>query len=150
MHCQQYRRAAGVGATKVVGVLVPMSAFGGLTNTKRCCPPRRYVEGKFKLGQWVAVQRYRKDFLPIERKRRLDTIGFVWDEFDDLWQQRFAALLKFRRGVGHCRVAILYNDGNCKLGWWVSTQRRNKNKLSVERGARLNKIGFVWNTYERR
>ena len=115
-----------------------------------CCPPRRYVEGKFKLGQWVSVQRYRKDFLPIERKQRLDTIGFVWDEFDDLWQQRFAALLKFRRYAGHCRVPILYNDGNCKLGWWVSTQRRKKNNLSVERRARLNKIGFVWNTYEQR
>jgi hypothetical protein len=72
-----------------------------------CCPPRRYVEGKFKLGQWVSVQRYRKHFLPVERKRRLAAIGFVWDEFDDLWQQRFAALLKFRRYAGHCRVPDL-------------------------------------------
>ena len=44
-----------------------------------CCPSRHHVEGKFKLGDWVSVQRYRKEFLPAERKRRLDAIGFVWD-----------------------------------------------------------------------
>jgi Helicase associated domain len=44
-----------------------------------CCPPRRHVEGNFKLGYWVSVQRYRKEFVPTEHKRRLDAIGFVWD-----------------------------------------------------------------------
>ena len=34
-----------------------------------CLPPRRYVEGKFKLGQWVSVQRYLEDRVPAERKR---------------------------------------------------------------------------------
>ncbi len=44
-----------------------------------CCTPRHHVEGKFKLGDWVSVQRYRKDLLTVERKWRLDAIGFVWD-----------------------------------------------------------------------
>ena len=43
------------------------------------CPSRRHVEGKFKLGNWVAIQRYHKDLLSVQRKRRLDAIGFVWD-----------------------------------------------------------------------
>jgi len=37
------------------------------------------VEGKYNLGAWVVVQRYRKDNLSVERKRRLDSIGFVWN-----------------------------------------------------------------------
>jgi hypothetical protein len=65
-----------------------------------CYPWRHHVEGGFKLGQWVSVQRYRKHLVPVERKRRLNRIGFVWDWRDDLWEQHFAALLKFKRRMG--------------------------------------------------
>jgi hypothetical protein len=109
-----------------------------------CCPSRRHVEGGFRLGQWVSVQRYRKDVLPVERKRHLDAIGFAWDWRDYHWEQNFAALLDFKRREGHCRVKIVYKEGDLKLGWWVATQRRNRREMSAERRARLNKIGFVW------
>jgi hypothetical protein len=109
-----------------------------------CCPSRWHVEGGFNLGQWVSVQRYRKDVMPAERKRRLDKIGFVWDWRDYLWEQNFAALKKFKRRKGHCRAPIIYKEGDLKLGWWVATQRRNQKEMSAERRARLNKIGFVW------
>jgi Helicase associated domain len=109
-----------------------------------CCPSRRHVEGGFSLGQWVSVQRYRKDLLPAERKRRLDAIGFVWDWRDYLWEQNFAALLNFKRREGHCCVPTFHKEGELKLGWWVATQRRNKKEMSADRKARLNKIGFVW------
>ena len=110
-----------------------------------CLPPRRYVEGNFKLGQWVSVQRYREDLLPAERRRRLDAIGFVWNFKDYHWEQGFTALLKFKRREGHCCVPIHHNEGNHRLGWWVSTQRRRRNEMSAKRKARLNEIGFVWN-----
>jgi len=105
-----------------------------------CCPERRHIEGGFKLGQWVSTQRYCQD-LPVERKRRLNAMGFVWDWRDQLWEQNFAALLKFKRREGHCCVPTHYRNGDLKLGWWVATQRRNKKEMSVERRARLNKIG---------
>jgi len=72
-----------------------------------CCPSRHYIEDNFKLGQWVSVQRYRKDFLPVERKRLLRSIGFVWNARDQLWEQNFAALLKFKRREGHCCVPTI-------------------------------------------
>jgi hypothetical protein len=103
------------------------------------------VEGNFNLGAWVSTQRTRKDLLRLERKRRLEAIGFVWDWTDFRWEQGFTALLKFKRREGHCRVPIFHSEGDHRLGWWVSTQRRNKKELSAERKARLNKIGFVWN-----
>ena len=115
-----------------------------------CCPGRRYVEGNFKLGQWVSVQRYYKDFLPVERKRLLDAIGFVWDCRDQLWVQNFAALLKFKRQEGHCCVPTYYRKGDLKLGWWVATQRRNKKEISKERRARLKEVGFVWRVLPQR
>jgi Helicase associated domain len=110
-----------------------------------CCAPRHHVEGGFNLGDWVSVQRYRKNLLPADRKQRLDAIEFVWDWRDYLWEQNFAALLKFKRREGHCCVPTNYRRSDLKLGWWVATQRRNKNEMSAERQERLNKIGFVWN-----
>jgi hypothetical protein len=98
-----------------------------------CRPSRHHVEGGFRLGQWVSIQRYHKDKVPAERKWRLDKIGFVWDWRDDLWEQNFAALLKFKRRKGHCCVPIIYKEGDLKLGWWVATQRRTRKEMSAER-----------------
>jgi hypothetical protein len=110
-----------------------------------CSPLQPHVEGKFKLGKWVSVQRYRKEFLLPGRKRRLDAIGFVWNWRDNLWEQNFAALLRFKRREGHCCVSTFHREGDLKLGYWVATQRRNKKQISAARKARLNKVGFVWN-----
>src|SRR5262249_15924849 len=87
----------------------------------------------------------RKDLLPLERKRRLEAIGFVWDWIDYRWEQGFTALLKFKRREGHCRVPIFHSEGDHRLGWWVSTHRQPREELSAKRKARLNKIGFVRN-----
>jgi Helicase associated domain len=122
--------------------------FAALRNFRaregHCCPSRWHAEGNFELGQWVSVQRYRKDLLPIERKRRLDAIGFIWDWRDYRWEQNFAALLTFKRREGHCRVTIRHHEENFRLGYWVSTQRRKRTELPALRKRRLNKIGFVW------
>ena len=109
-----------------------------------CRPSRYHVEGKFDLGQWVSIQRYRKDDLSVERKSRLDRIGFIWNWNEYRWENSFKNLLKFRNREGHCRVPIFHNEGRFRLGWWVSGLRARQKKLSGERKARLNKIGFVW------
>jgi hypothetical protein len=123
--------------------------FAALTKFRRreghYCPWQRHVEDNFRLGQWVSVQRYRKDFLPVERKRLLDAIGFAWDGRDYLWERNFAALSRFKRRKRHCCVPTFHREGDLKLGWWVATQRRNKKEMSAKRRARLNKIGFAWN-----
>jgi Helicase associated domain len=111
---------------------------------KHCLPSRHHLEGKFKLGRWVNTQRYLKDDLSVERKKRLDAIGFVWNWRDDRWEQGFAALLTFKRREAHCRVPIQHREGNFRLGYWVSTQRRKRTELPALRKRRLNKIGFVW------
>jgi hypothetical protein len=111
---------------------------------EHCCPSPDHVEDTFKLGEWVIKQRHRKGFLPLERERRLDAIGFIWDPRDHKWEQGFIALLNFKRREGHCRVPQPHVEGKYRLGKWVSMQRRNSTAMSDVRKARLNKIGFVW------
>ena len=86
------------------------------------------MEGKYNLGAWVIVQRYRKDHLSVERKKRLDKIGFVCNWRDFAWERGFAALLKFKRREGHCRVRGLHREGKYKLGSWVAVQRGKKER----------------------
>jgi hypothetical protein len=102
------------------------------------------LKGNYKLGQWVAVQRYSKDSLTAERKTKLKQLGFIWSRPDWLWEKGFAALKAFKAREGHCHVPASHIEGDLKLGYWVSSQRRQKNIMSKERKRRLNKIGFVW------
>ena len=96
--------------------------------------PRFHVAGTYRLGQWVAVQRYTKDALSPDRKSRLDKIGFIWSQLDWLWEQNFVALKAFKRRYGNCRVPAGYTDGKLKLGLWVATQRRKKSKMRQDAG----------------
>jgi helicase associated protein len=121
--------------------------FSALKKFKRrerhCRVPRHHLEGKYKLGQWVAVQRYSKDSLAAERKTRLNQLGFMLSRRDWFWQRGFTALKAFKARKGHCLVPALHIEGDLKLGYWVSTQRTKKN-IMQEHKQRLNKISFVW------
>ena len=77
--------------------------------------PDAFVTGTYKLGRWVAVQRFKEDTLSPERKKRLNAIGFVWDAHDAAWEQGFAALTKFKARKGHCRVprGVTSSGGGC-------------------------------------
>src|SRR5262245_10055865 len=104
--------------------------FGALKKFKaregHCQVPQFHLEGTFKLGQWVSVQRGLKDTIADKRKRRLDALGFVWDSHERHWERGFAALKKFKAREGHCLVPWLYSDGNgFNLGRWVNTQRND-------------------------
>lgn len=43
-----------------------------------CRVPRWHLEQTYRLGQWVAAQRIKKEQLPPERRERLDALGFEW------------------------------------------------------------------------
>ncbi len=109
-----------------------------------CRVPRYYLEGEYKLGQWVSVQRLSRNDLSIERQKRLDATGFVWDGCKHYWENGFAALAEFKAREGHCRVPSLHIENNFKLGLWVTTKRRSKEKMPAKLRSQLSKIGFVW------
>mgnify|MGYP003428570563 CR=1 FL=1 len=111
-----------------------------------CRVPRHHIERGFRLGQWVAIQRYwhRIHRLVAERESRLNAVKFVWGRRDWLWERAFTALKKFKKRWGHCLVHTLQVEDGIILGYWVSVQRRKKDKMSRVRKRRLDKLGFVW------
>lgn len=63
-----------------------------------------------------------------------------------LWERRFTDLRAWKDNHGDCNVP----KAEGKLGRWVVRQRelRKKGKLEGARAARLDALGFVWNTNE--
>ncbi len=114
--------------------------------------PRGYVPAP-GLKQWATRQRrlQREGSLPPERRKMLDAIGFPWGEApvssDDRWERRFAQLLEYRARFGHCRVPTHWKEDSA-FGHWAYSQRafRKEGSLSAERTARLEAIGFEWET----
>uniref|UniRef100_UPI0015D90DCD helicase associated domain-containing protein n=1 Tax=Chlamydia suis TaxID=83559 RepID=UPI0015D90DCD len=80
-----------------------------------------------------------------DKVARLEELGFVWDVFEEEWEENFLELQRFREEYGHCKVPHRYPQ-NPFLGVWVCVQRRcfKEGKLAEDRIARLEEIGFVW------
>jgi superfamily II DNA or RNA helicase len=103
-----------------------------------------YVSEGFKLGNWANTQRVYKENLSPERVSLLNKLGFIWDPLAQQWEESFAALLKYRKREGHCRVPQNHIEGEIRLGAWVSQRRYKKNKMPRERIKQLDSIGFIW------
>jgi hypothetical protein len=110
--------------------------------------PLSHKENGFMLGQWVDRQRQTKSTMPLERRRQLEKIGFVWNPLDASWEEAFGYLKSFQKRESHCRVPRGHKESNFALGQWISVQRANKNKMSADRRSRLGDIGFVWNALQ--
>ena len=114
-----------------------------------CLVPQRHIEGDFRLGQWVTVQRSRDQSLSLERKARLNEVGFVWNPHEEDWNRGFSALSVYVDEHKHCRVPKDFIDINgFRLGAYVDRQRTDAKKMTVERKLKLNELGFVWNEFD--
>jgi hypothetical protein len=63
------------------------------------------------------------------------------------WDENFQALTTYKECFGNCNVPRTYKE-DTKLGYWASTQRQSKSKLSQERRDALDAIGFDWDPYK--
>lgn len=109
-----------------------------------CCVKARHKTDGLNLRSWVSVQRARKDRLTPDQLKRLNSLGFSWDPQAEKWEQNFAALQKYRKRKGHCRVAKECKVNGLKLGQWTQVQRSTKDKLTPDRIKRLNSLDFSW------
>ena len=115
----------------------------GHTNVPQRSP--RYAE----LATWVKNQRLAEKMkrpVMVERRRRLDELGFHWIEDGPTWEDMFARLVEFKKSHGHCSVPQNWREDR-RLGKWVNTQRtqNRRGKLRAGRKAQLEELGFVWN-----
>lgn len=99
------------------------------------------------LGEWVSRQRenFKNNKLAQKRIDKLNSIGFDWNPFLNLWDKNFEKLLIFKKKYGHTFVQSR-SIANSHLGQWLSKQRKlfKDNQLAQERIDKLNSIGFVW------
>jgi len=105
-----------------------------------------------------------------ERINRLNSIGFVWSQFDHAWNIRFEELKEYKVEHGDTLVPVEWPQ-NVPLAQWVLKHRRsykllqkaapradlnenmksqtkeNESILSVDRIEKLNEIDFVWDVH---
>jgi superfamily II DNA or RNA helicase len=102
------------------------------------------------LGRWLHRQRqnYVNGTLSIERTSSLNSLDVDWDPLSSRWDSLFNDLSSYKEIHGHCNIPQK-NNTHKELGCWVAVQRTNqaKGKLSKERLALLDSIGFVWDPH---
>lgn len=105
----------------------------------------------FELGNWVRYQRKNlekfKNSQSIEKIKKLNSINFVWDPFEQLWEESFQKLKAYHDKNGNCLVPSEFEtEDGFDLGGWVYRQRIKRDKLLPNQLEKLNAIGFEWST----
>jgi len=81
------------------------------------------------------------------RLERLETLGFIWNKLEHLWEEGFKNLVQFKEEHGHCLVPHGYVTLNgYQLRQWVQIQRASD--LAKPKRERLDELGFVWDVKE--
>ena len=122
-------------------------------------PPALFVdENGVDLGRWIAqIRVFRKSgiksrMLTAERVHALDELGMVWDVFDYIWEENYAAAVRYHREHGDLNVPVGYVDSKgIRLGQWLNNLRNSQKEnskihrqLTDSQIARLNELGMVW------
>lgn len=99
---------------------------------------------------WVFQQKGKAKITP-ERIQILENMGFEWDPQKVQWKSMYEKLHDFVRMHGHAKVPKGYTE-NPELANWVRNQRlehrnwqqQKRSRMTQERFALLDKLGFVW------
>ena len=110
--------------------------------------PKDYrAQDGFRLGGWVQSQRSEVERLPAELKTQLEALpGWAWNALTDRWEDGFRHLADFVSREGHARIkqGFVAEDGY-RLGSWAQNQRARRDKMPLERKARLEALpGWMW------
>jgi superfamily II DNA or RNA helicase len=119
--------------------------------------PQKYITEKgFKLGQWVTIQRSKRDQMQVERRIRLSNLDlWNWDPKNENWEKGYQCLLEYSNSTGNCYVPINFvTDDGFKLGRWTNNQKNRFSKSEPERQKKLLRLrGWefdpledLWNT----
>ncbi len=116
-------------------------------------PPKYITSNGFKLGGWCDSRRQERKASALTTKKinALDALRFVWDPFQEAFDRGLAELAAYVEEHGDARVPQAYSTTNgFKLGVWCSGRRRHQKigKLTAERIAALNALGFVWDVLQ--
>jgi helicase associated protein len=111
-------------------------------------PQLHKTKDGYPLGVWLTHQRSLKDTMEPDRRLRLEALpDWSWNAISDKWEDGFFYLKEFVEREGHSRVPQPYEtDDGYPLGVWVYNQRRNKDKMNLNRRQRLEALpDWSWN-----
>lgn len=154
------QKIAGARASRWSDQIAQLAAYK--EQHGNCRVPDRWPENP-TLARWVTNRRQarRAGKLSAERIAQLDALGFVWsappvspkpptkEKTVQLrsysWGERLAQLTTYAEEHGNCRVPFRWPE-NPGLGRWVGhlRQLRNAGRLSDEKIAKLEALGFSW------
>jgi hypothetical protein len=112
-----------------------------------------YFTSDKQLVTFVKVLRRQKENMPVEHRKALDELGFIWNpgkeltvllnrkRGDEAWMKRFEELKTFKAQYGTCRV-LTTSTTHHSLGNWVSVQRNSIENLTADKIKLLTSIGF--------
>lgn len=116
-----------------------------------------------ELWSWVFVQRRmyslkmsgKSSSMSDKRIKALESIGFIFNLHEDVWNKRFHELKDYKSTFGDCMVPKIF-PSNPALAKWVDQQRTQykhlqdgrHSYLTKERMEQLEEIGFVWNVHK--
>lgn len=125
-----------------------------------CLIPQKYPQD-VKLGRWVHYQRVEfglytnrgQGKITPERIDLLEKVGFEWDPQRGRWNEMYNRLCKYKERFHHVQVPKGYKEDS-ELANWVRNQRLEytnklrgkKNRMTDERIAKLQQLGFTWST----
>ena len=109
-------------------------------------------ESESFVASWVNVQRveYKRNILPKERIKKLESVGLVWDILGTTWNKSFQRYTDFKKKYKREPSSESKIESEKTSGLWVGAQRglHRKNRLPKEKIERLNTFGFIWNPLE--
>ena len=100
------------------------------------------------LAKWVSRQRENESVMDIQRKKKLNTIGFSWHKDmqqleERAWEVKYEQLIKFYKKYGHYQVPN-GEEHYHSLRSWVDKQRVTEGTMPPHRKKLLDVIKFRW------
>lgn len=122
------------------------------------CQVPVYWKKNRSLGIWVRTQRTleKKGKLDLEKKKKLDEIGFIWSneaweyqlkKYNQRWEDNYQKLKEYKQQYGTIQVSVSIDRA---LERWTCIQRKHKKtgKLSAYKIKKLEQIGFAWDLHK--
>ena len=110
--------------------------------------PFGWIEDGINLHAWMKNQRISKKNMSSYRRDKLNELGIIWNTRDAAWEENYLMLKQFHKREKHSNVSRSHTEGNCNLGEWCKTQRRNIHRISRDRKRRLDQLDFIWKPSE--
>ncbi len=96
------------------------------------------------LGAWINKQRNDKDKLSKEKIDKLNSIGMVWDVYQNKWYSNYELLKDYFKKNGNILVPFDFKINGVNLGMWLKRQMGNRQKLNNSQIELLEKLNITW------